>query len=152
LIKTIDDTRLEFSEMSIKETISLTGSTYKMSVLAITNINKHIPSFVLTKENTLDKVAQTLGYTDINFEKYKLFSDNYLLTSIEEEATRQFFTDDLIQYFESKIGSGFTIRSRESRIIILKDQKLLSVDEMKDALDLATGLVEVINKKTASKV
>ena len=151
LIKTIDDTRFEYSEMNIKESISLAGNTYKMGVVAITNIHHHIPSFVLEKEVAMDKISQALGYTDINFDGFKVFSDGYLLTSVEEADVRKLFTPDLITFFEKYVNAGFNVRSRESRIIIFRDTKIMSIDEIKLAMELATGMAEIIKKVVVAK-
>ena len=142
LIKTIDHTRFEFSDMSISEMSNLSGLNYKMTLLTATDVIQHIPFFILEKETALNKVVQ-----DIDFNDYPLFSSKYHLTSTEAEEARTFFTPAIIKYLETHADKNFTIRSRDSRLLIFKGEELLNTAQMQELLDVATGLVEVIKQE-----
>ncbi|MCU0439647.1 MAG: SulP family inorganic anion transporter [Raineya sp.] len=145
LIKTIDHTRFEFSDMDISEMSSIGGRNYKMTVLTITDVIGHIPFFVLEKENALNKVTQ--GSQDIDFDEYQTFSNHYMLTSTEPEETKKFFTPNIIRYLEGFAGKDFKLRSRDSRLLIFKNEQILQKNDIKDLLDMAVGLVDVIKKE-----
>lgn len=145
LIKTIDHTRFEFSDMNISEMASIGGRNYKMTILTITDVIGYIPFFVLEKENVLNKVTQ--GSLDIDFDEYPIFSNHYMLTSTESEEARKFFTSNIVHYLEKYINNDFKIRSRDSRLLIFKNEQLLSKNEIQDLLEMAVGLVEIIKKE-----
>ncbi len=150
LIKTIDQTRFEFSDMLIFQTGDhLGGRYYTMTALTITDIVQYIPFFVLQKETLFEKLGKklTVEDKDINFEDQPLFSAHYFLTSTEPEEARKFFTPAILAYFEKYMGSDFMIRSRDSRIMIVKHDEILSGDEIKEIFHMAKGLVEVIKKE-----
>jgi hypothetical protein len=142
LIKTIDHTRFEFSDMDISEMSNLSGLNYNMSFLTATDVIQHIPFFVLEKETALNKVVQ-----DIDFNDYPTFSDKYLLTSTEAEEAKAFFTPAIITYLEKHADKNFTIRSRDSRLLIFKGEGLLSPAQMQELFEIAKGLVEVVKRE-----
>lgn len=63
-----------------------------------------VPPFVLRPENLGDKVMAAVGWHDINFPEHPVFSKKYLLRGQDEEAVRQFFTSDIITFFEQDPG------------------------------------------------
>jgi MFS superfamily sulfate permease-like transporter len=146
LIKTLDHTRFEFSDMDIAEMSNLSGLKYKMTILTATDVIQHIPFFILEKENVLNRVLQ-----DINFKDFPIFSNKYFLTSSESEEARQFFTPAIIQYLEKHVNKDFVIRSRDSRLLIFKEEELLNTSQMQELLDIAIGLVEVIKQEYLHK-
>jgi len=150
LIKTIDHTRFEFSDMDISEMGNLGGRNYKMTTLTITDVIEHIPFFILEKENVLNKVTQSTQ--DIDFKDFPVFSNNYLLTSTEAEETSKFFTPSIIRYLEQYTGKSFTIRSRDSRLLVFKDEQLMNPSDIKELLQMAVGLVDIIKKEHAQAV
>lgn len=142
LIKTIDLTRFEFSDMDISEMSNLSGLNYKMTMLTATDVIQHIPFFILEKENVMSKVVQ-----DINFKDFPLFSSKYLLTSTEAEDARAFFTPAIIQYLERFVDKDFVVRSRDSRLLIFKKEELMNTAQMQELFNFAVGLVEVIKSE-----
>ncbi len=150
LIKTIDNTRFEFADLLLWQTGDhLGGRQYKITVLTMTNIIDDVPLFVLQKGTAFDRLTQALGTgeQDINFEEYPLFSKSYYLTSLEPPQTRQFFTPAIMTFFEQYVGSDFMIRSRDNRLMILKKDAVLPLNDMKEMFDLAKGLVELIKQE-----
>ncbi len=142
LIKTIDHTHFEFSDMSISEMSNLSGRNYKMTVLTATDVIQHIPFFVLEKEGVLNSVAQ-----DINYKDFPVFSSKYHFTSTEPDDARQFFTPSIIRYLEQYTDKNFVVRSRDSRLLIFKGEDLINTAEMQELFVFAKGLVEVIKQE-----
>ncbi|MEH2113067.1 hypothetical protein [Nostoc sp.] len=66
--------------------------------------NMHLHKFLLKPKNILDQISNFLGYQDINFDKYPRFSEQYLLRGSDEKGIRQIFTDNVLSFFEAKIG------------------------------------------------
>ncbi|MEH2205239.1 MAG: hypothetical protein V7K53_14355 [Nostoc sp.] len=60
--------------------------------------------FLLKPKGIFDQLSHFLGYQDINFKKYPRFSEQYLLRGSDEKGIRQIFTDNVLSFFEAKIG------------------------------------------------
>lgn len=144
LIKTIDHTHFEFSDMSISEMSNLSGRNYKMTILTATDVIQHIPFFILEQASMMNSVVQ-----DIDFKDFPIFSSKYHLTSSEAEEARQFFAPAIIQYLEQHIDKNFVVRSRDSRLLIFKNEELLTISQMQELFTFAVGLVEVIKQEYA---
>ncbi|MDX1903223.1 MAG: SulP family inorganic anion transporter [Thermonemataceae bacterium] len=147
LVKKINDTIFEFSDMYISEMSNLSGKSYKMTALTVTDVLPHLPFFRLEKEGLLDKFSQLVGYEDIDFNEYPIFSEHYLLKSPEVEATKKLFTPTLISFLEKYKDNPFTIRSRGSRLLLVKDERTLTAAEMEEALEIMYGFVEILKKE-----
>ena len=76
--------------------------TYKQTVIAISNHELNAPAFELRPENIFHKFGQALGFHDINFAKYPKFSSKFLLRGPNEQAIRDYFSPELIEFFENK--------------------------------------------------
>ncbi len=66
--------------------------------------NMRLPKFLLKPKNILEQLSDFLGSHDIKFENYPRFSEQYLLRGSHEQDIRQIFTDNVIVFFEGKIG------------------------------------------------
>ncbi len=60
-----------------------------------------MPQFVLQPEK---KFHQFGDLQDIDFSSHTKFSDDYLLQGNPEESVRNLFNDQLLNFFESKLG------------------------------------------------
>jgi hypothetical protein len=85
--------------------------TATQSVICLFLESAHLPTFCLRPEGVWHKVGGWLGYQDIDFEDYPLFSKNYLLRGDDEESIRNLFTYSVVAFYEretrlSTEGSG----------------------------------------------
>lgn len=64
------------------------------------SIDFPIPNFTLDPENFFHKVGSAFGYQDIDFSTHPKFSKAYLLRGPDELAIREFFSFDVLNYFE----------------------------------------------------
>lgn len=78
------------------------STTYRQTIVAISNHQLNTPAFELRPEHTFHKIGQVLGYQDIDFADYPDFSDKFLLRGPNEQAIRDYFSAELIEYFEDK--------------------------------------------------
>ena len=63
-----------------------------------------LPEFTLTPEHWWDRVAQTFGYQDIDFEASEEFSKRYLLRGSDEAAIRAAFGAEALAFFAQHPG------------------------------------------------
>lgn len=106
---------------------------------------KNIPTFVLNKENLLDRVAHFAGFRDINFEKHPDFSTRFNLQGDDETAIRQFFDDDLILFFEE--NKAFHLESNGKGLLIFEKERLSTIGEIKQLISFANRLASLLNQK-----
>ncbi|MGF1934958.1 MAG: hypothetical protein RM347_011220 [Nostoc sp. ChiQUE02] len=66
--------------------------------------NMRFCKFFLKPKGILDQLSHFLGYQDIKFENYPRFYEQYLLRGSDEQGIRQIFTDNVLSFFEAKIG------------------------------------------------
>ena len=58
----------------------------------------------MRSENIFDKIGGALGFQDIDFESHPTFSSMFVLKGDNEPAIRDFFTPEILEFFETKKG------------------------------------------------
>lgn len=82
-------------------------STHQFSVVAMTSDQLNIPSFSLRPENFFDFFGSALGFQDIDFDRHPHFSKMYVLKGPDEQAIRDFFNDEVLDFFTHLNGISF---------------------------------------------
>lgn len=72
-----------------------------MSV-ALIDLRKSLPRFMLKPEEFSDKLAALVGFNDIDFDSYPEFSKRYLLKGADKDGVRNFFPPEIIMFFEKR--------------------------------------------------
>lgn len=137
-------TRIEFSDIFLSKGIRMSEQSHKMSVLIVYGVEAYIPDFTLGKERLLAKLIQSVGYGDIDFDDYPGFSEAYLLKGEKEQEIRDFFTNELITFFEK--NQGFSMESRNNNILIYKEKALMNRIEIEDAIEFTENFLSIIYK------
>lgn len=76
--------------------------THCQSVIYFRSPSLNLPYFSLRPEGFFDRIANVVGYQDIDFDMHPQFSKMYVLRGREEAAIREFFVDDLLSGLESQ--------------------------------------------------
>jgi hypothetical protein len=63
---------------------------------------KKLPGFFLTRETFWHKIGNVLGFHDINFPDFPVFSKKYRLKGEDEEALREIFKPHVLNFFEER--------------------------------------------------
>ncbi|OIQ27237.1 MAG: sulfate transporter [Bacteroidetes bacterium MedPE-SWsnd-G2] len=129
---------IEFSEGEFiaKEVVRTTMLEIKL--------NQDAPSFTLDKEGFLERVYAFAGYDDIQIKNQTEFSKNFYLMGEDKEAITHFFTDNLVNFFES--NPYYHIDSNGKSILIFQKERLASIKELKGLLDFGKRLQSTINE------
>lgn len=90
---------------------------------------KKIPVFVLDKEGLLDFIYNLAGFKDIDIQDHPDFNKRFFLSGENRPAIQQLFSDELILFFES--NPYYHVESNGNSLLILKKERLLSVQEIK---------------------
>ncbi len=104
---------------------------------------ENMPKFYMNKADFVDRLKESFGDKDINFEKHPEFSKKYSLHSDEMESeVRGLFNDDLIGYICSN-GSHFMSANGQDLLIHFGD-KVLSTDDIERLIYSAKQIVKTL--------
>ncbi len=110
--------------------------TARQTVVSLESPNLVIPNFSMRPENLLDKIGSVLGFQDIDFESHPKFSMMFVLKADNEEAVRNFFTPDILEFFETK--SGFSVEANlGGALIFYRPRKREKANQLKNLLTQA---------------
>ncbi|SNY94964.1 SulP family inorganic anion transporter [Flagellimonas pacifica] len=114
---------LEFTEGAFvaKEVI-------KSTVMHI-DLPHQFPVFTLDKEGLLERIYKLAGFKDITIENHSDFNRRFFLSGEETSEIQALFHDELILFLES--NPYYHIESNGNSLLILKKERLLSVQEIK---------------------
>ncbi|MDG1172453.1 MAG: SulP family inorganic anion transporter [Polaribacter sp.] len=131
---TIFDVQFSEGEMIAKQVI-------KATMLHIHPL-KPVPDFTLDREGIFEYILDFAGYTDINIDKHRDFSKRFYLAGKNEEKIRNFFTNELILFFES--NKQYHIEASQNGLLVIGHERLSSVKEMKALAYFGMGLQKII--------
>jgi hypothetical protein len=81
--------------------------THVQTVVAMESEALQIPSFTMRPESFFDIVGSALGFQDIDFDDHPQFSKSFVLKGNDEDAIRQFFDAQLLDFFAGRQGICF---------------------------------------------
>lgn len=110
------------------------------------SLNTKIPIFTLDKEGLLDFKYGLAGFKDISLENHTDFNKRFYLSGENPTAIQGLFSDELILFLES--NPYYHIESNGSSLLILKKERLLSVQEIKAMLYFGQQLQSIFQKHT----
>jgi MFS superfamily sulfate permease-like transporter len=117
---------------------------HKLTILLISPTIK-IPKFRLDKERIFDRIAGMAGFEDHDIEGYEDFSKRFLLQGEDKEGINQFFSRELIFFFESH--PYYHLESDGENILILKGQRIATMSEIKALACYGMELVDKLGGK-----
>lgn len=120
----------------------------KTTVMHI-KLDLEIPVFTLDKEGLLDFKYGLAGFKDITLDNHTDFNKRFFLSGENTEAIKSLFKDDLILFLES--NPYYHIESNGSCLLILKKERLLSVQEIKAMLYFGQKLYGLVQKDHLQK-
>ena len=138
----------EICDVTFNEGQAFTAETFNTTVMVL-KLNNKIPSFSMEKEGVLgiifDKVMSFKSYKNIDFETYPDFSKKFLLHGNDESEIREFFTEEIIRFFEN--NPLFNIESNGEALFIFNKIKLARTDETIAFIDFGKELTELFGSK-----
>ena len=90
---------------------------------------KEVPKFTLDKEGIFEYIYHFAGYKDINIEAHPDFSKRFYLSGKNKEKILEFFTDELILFFES--NKYYHIEATKKGLLVIGNERFASVKEIK---------------------
>ncbi len=111
---------------------------FKMTVLTI-KLNKQLPSFTLEKEWIFDRLPVFGDFEDIDFATHPRFSNKYKLKATDEKKVREFFSPELLEFFEN--NDTYHIEAHSNGILIFEKERFATISEIKKLIQFSTELV-----------
>lgn len=133
--------RIEIFDYQYRVGGGKSSSTYNQTVIKVATPSE-IPSFVLSQENFFNKMAEKLGFQDIDFEEDKEFSDAFLLKGKDEVQIRQFFNKSLRNVLVSE--APITMESNGEEILIYTLRKRLKAAELDPLIACAMRIKDAL--------
>jgi hypothetical protein len=94
-------TEFSFNENSVSIDSSSDTESFCQTVLVFYDESLDVPGFSLRPEHLWDKLANFVGYEDINFDSFPGFSKAYRLLSDRVQDIRELFQPNLIKFYET---------------------------------------------------
>jgi len=104
--------------------------------------NKEIPEFTLDREGFLERVYASSGFDDIRIDNHSDFARRFYLLGNDEQAVRDFFTDDLVLFFES--NPYYHVESHANGLLVFHNQRTAGVKEVRSLIDFGRRLQHMI--------
>lgn len=114
-------------------------------------LEDEIPKFRLDKERVFDRIAGLAGFQDIGIEGHEDFSKRFWLKGNDKQKIKEFFTDELVLFFESH--PYYHLESNGKSILILKGHRTATISEIKALAIFGKDLInQLISKKELSHI
>jgi MFS superfamily sulfate permease-like transporter len=97
------------------------------------------PVFVLEREMLIDRIAMK---NDINFIEFNHFSEKFLLQGTDRNAIEDFFTPELIQFFEK--NDTYHIESNGTMLLVFKQMSFANAGDMQNMHTFSEKLAKVL--------
>ncbi|MBW3539784.1 MAG: hypothetical protein KY476_05895 [Planctomycetes bacterium] len=106
-----------------------------------------LPKFLLRPEHALMRVALGLmgaGQTDIDFESHPHFSQQYHLSAVHVQWTRELFNPKVLKYFAAH--RGFEVQAEENRLIVFHPHGTCEPRELKQFAKQAVRIFRLLRR------
>ncbi len=129
----IDGQDAVIADRSVRE-----GKGRATTTVVAVHCEPSLPPFFLCTENILYRLAEKVGYSDINLESAPVFSRRYLLHSDKPEQVRAIFTRDVTAVFEELPEKhGLYFQASGAWLAVYRANRTLPVSELHDVLTIA---------------
>ncbi|MDA0773939.1 MAG: SulP family inorganic anion transporter [Bacteroidetes bacterium] len=132
-----------FYDLSFSEGLFITKEDLTASFFFF-KTEKPVPVFVLDRENFVTSIYHLAGLHDINFEQFPDFSKRFYLNGTDEKAIREFFSPELVFFFESH--PFYHIESNGTHLMIKGKDRTASIQEIKRMLAFTQELRSLLLK------
>jgi len=132
-----------FYDLSFSEGLFITKEDLTASFFFF-KTDKPVPVFVLDRENFVTSIYHLAGLHDINFEEFPDFSKRFYLNGTDEKAIREFFSPELVFFFESH--PFYHIESNGTHLMIKGKDRTASIQEIKRMLAFTQELRSLLLK------
>lgn len=110
-------------------------ATRLQTVVLTSAANRSLPDLQMTPENPLHRLAEVLGYQDIDIDSSPEFSRRYVVRGSNEAAIRAALYPRATSYFGAH--GGWTVEARSGMLAIYRDQRRPKPDDFRAFIEEA---------------
>jgi MFS superfamily sulfate permease-like transporter len=132
----------QVADVQATERLNLDGGNIDFTAYVMPKTDK--PLFRLGNLSFFDTLQELFAPKDIRFDSHPDFSNYYLLTSDDEEATRKLFSTEVLDLFEKH--KEYKLEVNDQFILIFKEQRTLSVQEIDEMIEFSKALLAIFAK------
>ncbi len=107
-----------------------------------------LPTFVLEKEEFLDRVMEVAGFRDIGFLHFTSYSPRFVIKAPAQGPVASFFDDELVRFLEGE--ETYHIEAQGRRLLIFKYVRLATPDELEQMLAFSRRLAGTLLEREAA--
>ena len=107
--------------------------TSKQTVFILQSEKLRLPSFMLRPDKSYFKLANWLGYQDINFDSRPKFSKLFYLHGNDSQSIRAIFNEDAFAYFEQH--KDLSVDGSANRLVVFRLSKNVATNDIKAFLE-----------------
>lgn len=136
-----DDKLIRMMDTEYHQGEFIAEENFKVTVLTI-KFEKQLPSFTLEKEWIFDRLPVFGDFEDINFDTHPEFSKMYKLKGTDEARIREFFSEEVLAFFEK--NDTYHIEAHGNGILIFEKERHTTISESKKLIQFGTELANLI--------
>lgn len=137
----------QIADIQATERLNLDGGDLNFTAFVMPKTDK--PKFILSDSNFYDSIQDLFSHKDIKFESHPEFTRSYLLTSENEEETRQLFSAEVLEYLEKH--RDYKIEVNEQFILVFNSQKILNIKEIEELRTFSNEILGMFAKNLRKK-
>jgi hypothetical protein len=107
--------------------------TWKQTVVCFRSAELSLTPFTLRPQRLFDRLTAMLGWHDIDFEEYPVFSKKYHLRGPSEEAVRKLFRGDVLAWLEGQ--TPLCLEGNDTRLLVYRSSKRVKPEEMRGFME-----------------
>lgn len=124
----IDKTEVKLFDYRYTTGAGKNQHTHNQTVVLLRSEVLDLPPFSLKPQHVFHNIGKAFGYQDIDFDSHALFSEKYLLRSSDEEAVREVFVAEILEYFEARLG--LSTEARGDQLIFFRSSKKVKPEDL----------------------
>jgi hypothetical protein len=123
------------------------GKNQSTTTIVAFNMKEALPSFMVCEETLLWRLADKVGYSDIDIDGAPDFSKRFFLHGKDEAAVRALFKPEVTQAFEQlDTKVHFSVSGSGPWLVVYRPGRLIPVQELRNFLQPAESLANAFRR------
>ncbi len=127
------------------------GKSRTMMTVASFKFPVAFPTFLVCAETLVWRLAEKVGYKDIDLDDAPEFSRRFFLHADDEAAVRTLFTRDLTLAFETSVAPGLFVCSSGPWLTVYHPNKMLTVEQCRELKVQAESVAEAFRRAKSAR-
>jgi hypothetical protein len=150
LEKYLENGRITVSDVILTEGAGQAQTESRITLVQVAETDFLIPDFALEPESLWSRLSELTHGKDIDFITHQQFSNKYYLRGDSEEQIRNFFSNGIISFLESK--EAVHIECHRNKLLFYKKRQLLQPNEIAALEKFVEEFLERIDQNVTQAV